>query len=137
MSLNPGKEALDRLLGWARTNKLNNSKLAKRMDVKPQHINNWIRRKGGLPPERWARASKLTGLTVDELIGRAADRARVEVGVADGDGPEWPFDLDIERYEALDDVQKKRLEDAVRLALEGCEYANAMPIRKVGKGAKR
>lgn len=50
--------------GW------NQTELANRLGVLPQHVSNWIKR--GLPTDKYAAVADVLGCSVDELLGRSA-----------------------------------------------------------------
>lgn len=58
---------IQRLLAWAKELGMNQSDLARKMNVSPQDITNWKKR--GMPPEHHLVASSSVGRTVDELLG--------------------------------------------------------------------
>lgn len=60
---------IDRALAWAAARGWNQSQLADKLGVKPQHVTNWKTR--GMPPEWHAPVARLFGRSVDELLGLA------------------------------------------------------------------
>lgn len=59
---------LEQLLAWAEANKLDDSGLARYLDVTPQNIYNWKKR-GRLPDSQLIRVANLTGLVWEALQG--------------------------------------------------------------------
>ena len=63
---------IDRLLRWAKADKLNQANLAKALGVTSQHITNWKSR--GMPPEHHAKAARVVRRSVDELVGLVPEK---------------------------------------------------------------
>lgn len=68
------RPALDRLLAWGREHKLNQTELAKRLDVTAAAITNWKKR-GGVPLSSLPLIIARTGIAYDELVGSGAPSA--------------------------------------------------------------
>jgi len=57
---------IQRALRWASDLGMNQSALARKLNVSPQDVTNWKKR--GMPPEHYAAVAKAVNKTVDELI---------------------------------------------------------------------
>ena len=59
---------IDRVLALARERDMDQTALARAMDVQPQHVTNWKTR--GIPAAQLPIAAKVLGCSVDYLLGR-------------------------------------------------------------------
>lgn len=124
-----------RAIRWASAKGWNVAALAKKLNLAPQNLTNWKRRGGDIPPTMWVACAAVLGRSLDELVGlvpdRGAPRPQAPVRTA------WPFEWEIDRYEALPEEQRRDFRIAVRLALEGCEMEASRPNRRHSKLARR
>lgn len=95
---------IDRALRRAQDLGLNQSELAKALDVQPGHVTNWKRR--GLPPSKYEAVALVLKWTVNELLGHGAP------GPGSSDA-EWPFSVSYAQYDRLADDEKIELDEVV------------------------
>jgi phage repressor protein C with HTH and peptisase S24 domain len=64
-----GERVIDRALRWAKERGWNQTEFAAAMDVAPANLTNWKAR--DMPADQHARAARVLGRTIDELVGAA------------------------------------------------------------------
>lgn len=102
---------INRALRWAKEQGMNQSALAARLGVLPQHVTNWKTR--GLPAEQYQPIAEALGRSVDELLGRTPEAEPPNMKSSEG----WPLlSIDEAKVRALNDFHRAQLEAAILIA---------------------
>lgn len=109
---------------------MNKSAFAKAMLVSPQDVTNWLAR--GMPPEHHQQAAEVLRCTIDELVGRAPQRA---------EPAGWPFtEVTRDRLRLLSPSDRLHLEAAMLEEIDRLESAkrekNLRAERRAAHNAK-